>query len=85
VCLPGQSAICRMSSEKRVDAEETLADVQEATEQRMHSVAGLIPQKTKRSTSVPTDCPRVQKSTAAKLSAPPCRGQRTGWLTEDLP
>jgi hypothetical protein len=34
-----------VSSEKRADAEETLANVQEATEQRMHSVADLIPQK----------------------------------------
>ena len=34
-----------VSSEKRADAEETLADVQEATEQRMHSVPDLIPQK----------------------------------------
>jgi hypothetical protein len=41
-------AVCYMSdvsSEKRAGAEETLADVQEATEQRMHSVADLIPQK----------------------------------------
>jgi hypothetical protein len=58
-----------VSSEKRADAEETLADVQEATEQRMHSVADLIPKKTKRSTSGPTDCLRVPRSTAAKLSA----------------
>jgi hypothetical protein len=41
-------AVCYMSdvsSEKRADAKETLAEVQEATEQRMHSVADLIPQK----------------------------------------
>jgi hypothetical protein len=41
-------AVCYMSdvpSEKRADLEKTLADVQEATEQRMHSVADLIPQK----------------------------------------
>jgi uncharacterized protein YecA (UPF0149 family) len=34
-----------VSSGKRADAEEMLADVQEGTEQRMHSVADLIPQK----------------------------------------
>jgi hypothetical protein len=34
-----------VSSEKRADAEEKLAEVQEATEQRMHSVADLIPHK----------------------------------------
>jgi hypothetical protein len=31
--------------EKRADAEETLADVQEATKQRMYSVADLIRQE----------------------------------------
>ena len=34
-----------VSSENRADADETLADVQEATVQRMHSVADLIPGK----------------------------------------
>jgi len=33
-----------MSSKEREDLEETLADVEEATEQRMHSVADLLPQ-----------------------------------------
>jgi hypothetical protein len=71
-----------VSSEKRADAKETLAEVQEATEQRMHSVADLIPQKRKRSTSVRTDCPRVHRSTAAKLSAAaPMTTNLTRWRT----
>jgi len=42
------SALCytsEVSSEERERLEENLADVEEATEQRMHSVADLIPQK----------------------------------------
>jgi hypothetical protein len=34
-----------VSSEERERLEENLADVEEATEQRMHSVADLIPEK----------------------------------------
>jgi hypothetical protein len=34
-----------MSSDERTELEEKLADVEEATEQRMHSVADLIPEK----------------------------------------
>jgi hypothetical protein len=45
VCLSGQSAICRMCLLTSANAKETLAEVQESTEQRMHSVADLIPQK----------------------------------------
>jgi hypothetical protein len=35
----------------------------------MHSVADLIPGKAMSSTSVPTDCPRGQRSTAVEFSA----------------
>jgi hypothetical protein len=81
VCLRGRaiSTACYMSgmsSEERdrqqeqlADVEEKLADVEEATEQRMHSVADLIPEKSERSTSVPTDCLRMQRSTTVEFSA----------------
>jgi hypothetical protein len=42
------SAVCYksgVSSEERDRLEENLADVEEATEQRMHSVADLVPEK----------------------------------------
>src|SRR5215208_8145031 len=45
-CWARNSAICYMSgvsSEERERLEENLADVEEATEQRMHSVADLVP------------------------------------------
>ena len=59
-----------VSSEERERLEENLADVAGATEQRMHSVADLIPEKCQeRSTSVPTDCLRAQRSTAVEFSA----------------
>jgi hypothetical protein len=35
----------------------------------MHSVADLVPQKAKRSTSVPTNCLRAQRGTANEFSA----------------
>jgi len=58
-----------VSSEERERLEENLADVEEATGQRKHSVADLILERTKRSTSVPTDCLRAQRSTAVEFSA----------------
>jgi hypothetical protein len=45
---PAICAVCYMSgvsSEERERLEENLADVEEATEHRMHSVADLIPEK----------------------------------------
>jgi hypothetical protein len=35
-------------SDERADLEEKLADLEEATEQRMHSVADLVPQSSER-------------------------------------
>ena len=38
-----------VSSEQRARLEETLADVEDATEQRMHSVADLVPPRSEES------------------------------------
>ena len=48
LCRRAISAVCYISgvsSEQRDRLEEELADVEEATEQRMHSAADLIPEK----------------------------------------
>jgi hypothetical protein len=57
-----------MSSDEGAELEKKVAEPEEATEQRMHSVADLLPGG-KRSTSVQTGYPRGQRSTAADLSA----------------
>jgi len=55
-------------SDERADLEEKVANLEEATEQRMQSVAELY-RKPKRCTSVPTDCLTGRRSTAGELSA----------------
>ena len=62
-----RSAICPGDFQGARHLNEMLADVEEANEQRMHSVADRI-RRANRSTSVPTDYPRAQRSTAVELS-----------------
>jgi hypothetical protein len=58
-----------LPSEERERLEENLADVEEATEQRMHSVADLIPETGQEIPGRADRLSETQRSTAVEFSA----------------